>query len=105
MNNENWSIGDIAICIDDTSWKDGYSMPVKKFEEYRVQGIDGSCSCGRVALDLGFRGSIWQCQCICGNLSAFTQIWWLNSTRFIKKQDLTSQIEKALESDSVPQKS
>ena len=98
-NQENWKIGDIAICIDNKPHTGKNGPPLRINLEYIVNKIY-ICECGSVDLDVGLysnNGTV----CKCGSTTS-SDIHWCNSSRFIKKrtkEEINEELEKAVNED------
>ena len=100
---ENWQIGDIAICIDNSSCitPGGRIPPLRLNYEYLV-GEVRKCECGAISLDVGVllindsRGV----ECSCGACSSpKTGIHWCSSRRFTKKKVIIEKTTNEIEEE------
>lgn len=98
MENTNWQINDIAICIK-TGYVKGnkegaYFPPLRLNNQYIVQNIFQCPICKETALDVGFNSNSKKgTLCGCGEHMTGRDIHWCCSTRFVKKQTLSKEEE------------
>ena len=95
----NWKIGDIAICINNSDLAPhlkGNSPPLVKNAEYQVLDVHECANCGAVSLDVGLIAHIPTWFCLCGTNVNSGGHWFCCAKRFIKKQDLQTELDLAV---------
>lgn len=95
MKQEEWKIGDVAICIDNKGSGDANNPPLRLHKEYVVEATYKCTRCKGIMLDVGFdMPSNGRLHCACGNITTGNTIHWCNSSRFIKKKSMEDSIEE-----------